>query len=237
VPQTSSSYRDVVTVGASAGGARALTELVRGLPAELPASLLVAQHTSPAAPAVLPVILSRAGRLPASAAVDGEPLERGHIYVAPPDHHLLVGDDRLIVTRGPRENGHRPAVDPLFRSAARHYGPRVVAVVLSGTLDDGTAGLTAVKARGGTTIVQEPTDALHRGMPENAIEGDHPDYVAPAAELADLLRKLARRRRGDSPGLARRYEACARACEEQAEAVQTAIQQLGSKAVDRPRVL
>jgi two-component system chemotaxis response regulator CheB len=132
--------------------------------------------------------------LPANAAVDGEPIERGRIYVAPPDHHLLVGEERLLVTRGPRENGHRPAVDPMFRSAARHYRRRVIAVVLSGTLDDGSAGLIAVKARGGIAIAQDPADALHSAMPRNAIESDHPDYVVPVSELADLLCTLVQER-------------------------------------------
>jgi two-component system chemotaxis response regulator CheB len=187
-------YRDLIAIGASAGGAQALSELVAGLPDELPAALLVAQHTSPSSPGVLADILSRAGRLPASAAVDGEPIERGHVYVAPPDHHLLVGDERLLVTRGPRENGHRPAVDPMFRSAARRYGQRVIAVVLSGTLDDGSAGLIAVKSRGGVAIVQDPQDALHPAMPRNAIESDHPDHIVPVSQLADLLCGLVQER-------------------------------------------
>ncbi len=195
----STRYRDVVVIGASAGGVQTLSELVSGLPAELPATLLVTQHTSADSPAVLPSMLARAGPLPASLAEDGEPMERGRIYVAPPDHHLLAGDDRLRVSRGPRENGHRPAVDPLFRSAARSYRQRVVGVVLSGTLDDGTAGLIAIKSRGGVAIVQDPTDALHRGMPENAIAGDHPDYIVPVAELADLLCRLVEERLRPAP--------------------------------------
>jgi two-component system, chemotaxis family, protein-glutamate methylesterase/glutaminase len=187
MPRSRKRYRDLVVIGSSAGGAQTLTELVAGLPVELPATLVVAQHTSPAAPALLADILARAGSLSASVAVDGEPMERGHIYVAPPDHHVLVGEGHLIVSHGPRENGHRPAVDPLFRSAARRYGRRVIAAVLSGTLDDGTAGLITVKARGGITIAQDPEDALYSGMPENAIEGDSPDYVVAISELADLL--------------------------------------------------
>jgi two-component system chemotaxis response regulator CheB len=187
-------YRDLIAIGASAGGAQTLTELVSGLPAELPAAVLVAQHTSPSAPPVLGEILSRAGKLPATPAVDGEPIERGRIYVARPDHHLLVGEEHLVVSRGPRENGHRPAVDPMFRSAARHYRQRVIAVVLSGTLDDGSAGLIAVKARGGVVIAQDPEDALHSAMPRNAIERDHPDYVVPVSGLADLLCTLVEER-------------------------------------------
>src|SRR5437588_1943607 len=180
-------YRDLVVIGASAGGAQTMGELVSRLPVELPATLLVAQHCSPSSPALLADILTRAGPLRATTAIHGEAIERGHIYVAPPDHHLLVGEGCLLVTRGPRENGHRPAVDPLFRSAARRYGRRMIAVILSGTLDDGTAGLIAVKSRGGIAVVQDPDDALHEGMPRNAIEGDHPDHVVPVAELPNLL--------------------------------------------------
>lgn len=187
-------YRDIIVIGASAGGAQTLSELVGGFPAELPAAVLVAQHTSPSSPAVLADILSRAGNLAASAAVNDEPIERGRIYVAPPDHHLLVGEGRLVVSHGPRENGHRPSVDPLFRSAARRYRKRVIAVVLSGTLDDGSAGLIAVKSRGGVAIVQDPHDALHPAMPRNAIESDHPDYIVPVSELADLLCGLVQER-------------------------------------------
>lgn len=187
-------YRDIIAIGASAGGAQALVELAGGLPAELPAAVLVAQHTSPSAPAILADIVSRAGKLPATTAVHGDPLERGGIYVAPPDHHLLVGEEQLLVTRGPRENGHRPAVDPMFRSAARQYGQRVIAVVLSGTLDDGSAGSIAVKSRGGVVIAQDPDDAIHSSMPRNAIERDHPDYVVPVSELAELLCTLVQER-------------------------------------------
>lgn len=187
-------HRDLIAVGASAGGAQTLIELVGGFSAELPAAVLVAQHASPSSRAVLAEILSRSGKLPATTAVDGEPIERGHIYVAPPDHHLLVGEERLVVTRGPRENGHRPAADPMFRSAARHYGQRVIAVVLSGALDDGSAGLIAVKARGGVAIAQDPQDALHSAMPKNAIDRDHPDFVVPVSELAGLLCTLVEER-------------------------------------------
>jgi two-component system chemotaxis response regulator CheB len=146
----------VIVVGGSAGGSQALVRLVNGLPAELPAAVFVVQHTAPGAPDVLPAILGRAGSLAAKSAVDGEPVVRGQIYVAPPDRHMLLGRGVVSVTRGPREKRHRPAIDPLFRSAARNYGPRVVGVVLSGGLDDGTAGLVAIKARGGVAVVQHP---------------------------------------------------------------------------------
>src|SRR5688572_28102734 len=125
--------RDVITIGASAGGVEALVALTSMLPADLPASLFVVLHINRDSPSVLAQILARAGRMPAEAAVDQEPITPGRIYVAPPDHHLLVADGFVRVTRGPTENGHRPAVDPLFRTAARVYGPRVVGVVLSGS--------------------------------------------------------------------------------------------------------
>ncbi|MDQ3997065.1 MAG: chemotaxis protein CheB, partial [Gemmatimonadota bacterium] len=148
--------RDVVVVGASAGGIEALRELVAHLPADYPGAIFVVVHIPTDAPSMLPRILTRAGPLPAVHASDGDAIEGGRIYVAPPNHHLLLKPDAMWVGYGPKENGHRPAVDPLFRSAARAYGPRVVGVVLSGTLSDGSHGLRAVKAGGGTAVVQDP---------------------------------------------------------------------------------
>ncbi|HEV8164959.1 MAG TPA: chemotaxis protein CheB, partial [Actinomycetota bacterium] len=142
--------------------------------------------------AALPDILTRHGPLPASHAKDGEPIEQRRIYVAPPDHHLLLRAGHVHLARGPRENGHRPAVDPLFRSAAWEYATRVAGVVLSGTLDDGTAGLLAIKSRGGVAIVQHPEEALYPGMPNNAIEHVEVDHVLPAAGIAGTLARLAR---------------------------------------------
>jgi two-component system chemotaxis response regulator CheB len=182
--------RDLIVVGASAGGVQTLQRLVADLPPELPASVLIVLHLMSSGTSVLDSILERAGDLPVSRAVDGEPLERGHAYVAPPDRHLLVRGDRIHLSNGPRENGHRPAVDPLFRSAARAYGPRVVGVVLSGTLDDGTDGLRLIKERGGATVCQDPDDAAYADMPRNAIEFVHPDRVVPLAQLADTLCEL-----------------------------------------------
>jgi two-component system, chemotaxis family, protein-glutamate methylesterase/glutaminase len=184
--------RDIIVVGASAGGVEALTRLVKPLPADLPASLFVVLHLPVDAYSALPTILTRAGPLSAVHPRDGETIERGRIYVAPPDHHLLLHRGLVRLIRGPRENGHRPAVDPLFRAAAAAYGPRVVGIVLSGALDDGTAGLLAIKARGGVAVVQDPADALFAGMPEHALESGAVDYQLAADEMAPLLDHLAR---------------------------------------------
>ncbi|HEY8078551.1 MAG TPA: chemotaxis protein CheB [Labilithrix sp.] len=182
--------RDLVVVGASAGGIEALRELVRELPLGFPASIVVVTHVAAHAPSALPSILTRSGPLRATHATSGVRLEHGHIFVAPPDHHLLVHDGALRLTRGPRENGHRPAVDPLFRSAARWHGPRVIAVVLSGALDDGTSGAFAVRMRGGIVVAQSPDDASYASMPESVIARVGADHVAPARELARLLVRL-----------------------------------------------
>ncbi|HEV7965756.1 MAG TPA: chemotaxis protein CheB [Actinoplanes sp.] len=183
-------HRDVVAVGASAGGVEALRALVAGLPSDLAAAVLVVLHMPREAPSALPQILDRSGPLPATVAVDGEELRPGHIYVAVADHHLLVLDHRVRLSHGPAENGHRPAIDPLFRSVARAAGPRAVAVVLSGARDDGAVGAAAVAARGGVTIVQDPEDALCGSMPRAAIARRRPDYVARAAEIGGLLSGL-----------------------------------------------
>jgi two-component system, chemotaxis family, protein-glutamate methylesterase/glutaminase len=179
--------RDIVVIGASAGGVEALRALAERLPAELPAAVFVVLHVLPSGTSVLAQILDRESPLPCAAAVDGEPIERGRIYVAPPDHHLLLDRDHVRLTRGPRENGHRPAVDPLFRSAARTHGRRVIGVVLSGALDDGTAGLAMIRRFGGGTLVQDPADALYQGMPQSAIDHDPPARVVPISEMADAI--------------------------------------------------
>jgi two-component system chemotaxis response regulator CheB len=153
--------------------------------------MLVVLHIAPMGTSVLPQILARAGDLPAAHAVDGDPIEPGHIYVAPPDRHLLVTEGRLALDRGPRINGHRPAIDPLFSTAAEAWGPSTVGVVLSGVLDDGTAGLLAIKRRGGLAFVQDPEDALYTGMPTSAIEFVTPDLIATASALGAALAALA----------------------------------------------
>lgn len=184
--------RDVVVVGASAGGVQALQSLVAGLPADFPAAVLVVLHTSAQARSTLPAILDRAGPLPAAAAQEGSQIRHGHVLVAPPDHHVIVYEGHVTLSRGPRENGHRPAVDVLFRSAARVYGPRVIAVVLSGTLDDGTAGMVAVHRRGGLGVVQDPEDADYSGMPLSAMAADSPAHVVPVGKMGALLDRLVR---------------------------------------------
>ncbi|GIE97435.1 chemotaxis protein CheB [Paractinoplanes rishiriensis] len=180
-------HRDVVAVGASAGGVEALRALVGGLPADYPGAVLVVLHVPRDAPSALPAILSRSGPLPATSAVDGERLLPGRIYVAPNDHHLLVLDGHVRLTRGPAENGHRPAIDPLFRSVARAFGPRAIGVVLSGSRDDGAAGLTSIVRRGGAALVQDPADALYPWMPRAALAQVRSDHVEPAAKLGGLI--------------------------------------------------
>jgi two-component system chemotaxis response regulator CheB len=184
--------RDIVVVGASAGGIDALSEIVKGLPSDLPAAIFVVVHIAPHSPAYLPEILSMRGALSAKNARDGQRFANSAIYVAPPDHHLLLQADRtMVVVRGPKENRARPAVDPLFRSAALAFGPRVIGLVLSGGLDDGTAGLRGIKMCGGTTAVQDPADALVDSMPRSALRNVSIDHCMPARELASLIVRLA----------------------------------------------
>src|SRR5262245_32638031 len=184
--------RDIIVIGASSGGVQALTTIVRGLPTDLPAAVFVVLHVSHQMPSLLASILHRSGPLPATEAADGDKIERGRIYVAAPDFHLLVNRGVVRVVHGPRENRHRPAVDPLFRSAAVAYGPRVVGVVLSGALDDGTAGMRAVKMGRGISIVQDPADAVSRGMPQSVIDNVEVDYRLRAVEIPEVLTYLAR---------------------------------------------
>src|SRR3954469_6718225 len=161
--------KDIVVVGASAGGMAALEKLAAGLARDFGAAVFVVWHLSPGVSSVLAAVLSRAGPLPAEHPRDGDAIKPGRIYVAANDHHLLLERGYMRVTKGPKENRFRPAVDPLFRSAAYVYGPRVTGVVLSGALDDGTAGLWTVKLRGGLAVVQSPEEALHPAMPQNAM--------------------------------------------------------------------
>jgi two-component system chemotaxis response regulator CheB len=182
--------RDIVVIGASAGGIEALTTIVANLPHDLPAALFVVVHITADATSTLPRILSRAGPLPAMAAEDRKPITHGHIYVASPDRHLLLTPDEMRVVSGPRENRHRPAIDPLFRSAALSFGRRVVGIVLSGALNDGTSGLLAIKRAGGIAMVQDPATAVFAGMPKSALTYVSVDWSLPLPELADKLVEL-----------------------------------------------
>lgn len=181
---------DIIVIGASAGGVEALSRLVVQFPKDLAAAVFVVQHVSPTAAGHLAAILNRASPLPATLAQDGERFESAHIYVAPPDHHLFIKQGSLRVMRGLRENRVRPAIDPLFRSAAVTYGARVVGVLLTGLQSDGTAGLLAVKRCGGMAVVQDPAEALYPDMPLSAIEHVEVDYCLPVTKMGAVLYKL-----------------------------------------------
>lgn len=185
--------KDIVVIGASAGGIESLQIVMQMLPPGFPAATFVVVHVPPHSADNLAPTLDRASPLLVAVAKDGAHSHHGHVYLAPPDRHLLVEDGVLRVISGAKENRHRPAVDPLFRSAARTYGNRVVAVVLSGSQLDGAAGLQAVKNAGGTTIVQNPEQALFPGMPRHAIEAVEVDHILPLEEIAPLLVKLTQR--------------------------------------------
>ena len=190
---------DVAVIGASAGGVETLRRLIAQLPADYPGAVFVVLHISSHGTSMLPGILGRVSRLPVTHAVDGEQIERRHVYVAPPDYHLLLEDGRVRLDRGPRENGHRPAVDPLFRTASAAYDGRVVGVVLSGTLDDGTDGMRAVVRQGGVGIAQDPEEALYRTMPESAIEYGGAGEVMRVDDIAARLTELATEGRPPRP--------------------------------------
>ena len=179
----------IVAIGASQGGIDALHRLVSELPVDFPAPILVVVHIG-ASPSLLPSILNDIGRLPASHAVHGERIRPGHIFIAPPDHHLLVKDGKLRLLRGPRENRTRPAIDPLFRCVAEEYGPAGIGVILTGNLSDGTVGLYEIKRRGGVAVVQDPADAEVSSMPMSALNNVTVDHCVPLAELPTLLTKL-----------------------------------------------
>jgi two-component system, chemotaxis family, protein-glutamate methylesterase/glutaminase len=179
-----------IVIGASSGGVSALLELVSGLPSDLNAVVGVVLHIG-SQHSILPDLLVRRGPLPAVHPQDGQPLAPGTIYVAPPDHHMLFTEDSVRLTRGPRENHARPALDPLFRSAALEWRERAIGVVLTGDLDDGTAGLAAIKACGGTAIVQDPETAFEPSMPASAIANVPVDHCVALTDIAPLLARLA----------------------------------------------
>ncbi|MBV8718974.1 MAG: chemotaxis protein CheB [Chloroflexi bacterium] len=186
----SANGHDIVVIGASAGGVEALTHVAAGLPQGFAAAVFIVLHLPPDAPSALAAILARAGRVPAMEAKHQLAIEPGTIYVAPPNRHLAVHRGHMVLQAGPRENSARPAVDVLFRSAARAYGRRVVGIVLSGTLRDGALGLAAIKLRGGVTIVQDPQEALFSGMPQSALRATTIDFRLRAADIASQLVKL-----------------------------------------------
>jgi two-component system chemotaxis response regulator CheB len=183
--------RGVVVIGASAGGVEALSNLAAGLSPDIPFACLMVLHVSAGAPSVLARIIDRSSPLPAVAAEDGAALKPGHIYVGVPDRHVLVADHRVMLSQGPTENGHRPAINALFRSVAVAFGPRAVGVLLSGVLDDGVLGLAAIRSRGGITIGQSPEDAVFAALPTNAHDAGVLDRQVAAAEVGAVLKELA----------------------------------------------
>jgi two-component system chemotaxis response regulator CheB len=189
--------RDIIVIGTSAGGLDALAKVVERLPPDFQASICIVQHMAPESTgeALLQHLRKRTS-LHCRLAEDQERVRPGRIYIAPPDYHLLLQPHRLLVTKGARENRYRPAIDPLFRSAAVAYGPRVIGVVLTGMLDDGTVGLAAIKTCGGVTVVQDPKDAAYPEMPQSALNNLDVDHCAPIEAMGGLLVSLTRERRG-----------------------------------------
>jgi two-component system chemotaxis response regulator CheB len=181
---------DIIVIGTSAGGLKALGAILGALPSDIDATVFIVQHLAADKPSILPKILTDIGSLPASHPSDGELIEKGRIYVAMPDYHLLVNAGSMRVVRGPQENRFRPAIDALFRSAARGYGSRVVGVVLTGYLDDGTVGLQAVKKCGGVAIVQDPDEAEYPSMAKSALQYVKVDHCLRLAKIPDLLVRL-----------------------------------------------
>lgn len=182
---------DIIVIGTSAGGLKALSTIVSALPDEMDAVLFIVQHLAADKPSILPQILKDLGSLPTAHPMDKEKIQKGRIYIAPPDHHLLVNRGYMRVVRGPQENRFRPAIDALFRSAARAYGPRVVGVVLTGYLDDGTVGLQVIKKRGGIAVVQDPNEAEYPGMPKSVLRYVKVNHCIPLKEIPELLVRLA----------------------------------------------
>jgi two-component system, chemotaxis family, protein-glutamate methylesterase/glutaminase len=204
---------DIIVVGASAGGVIALTELIKQFPNDFPAAVFIAYHMPRGAEGYLADTLNSTGPLPAKLAEDGEAFRHGVVYVAPPDRHLLIKPGHVRVTHGPRENRWRPAIDPLFRSAAVAYGARVIGIVLSGMLDDGTAGLLAIKKCGGIAMVQDPSEAAYPDMPQSALANVHIDHRLAVMDMGEVLARLVRESAGQSPDVPRELELEARFAE------------------------
>jgi two-component system, chemotaxis family, protein-glutamate methylesterase/glutaminase len=183
--------RDIIVIGASAGGTDAIRKLVAGFPPDLPASVFVTIHVPGNRGGILPAVITSAGPLVAVHPQDGEPIRHGRIYVAPPDYHLLIRSDHVHLGHGPRENLQRPCINVMFRSAATSYGERVAGVLLTGLLDDGAAGLWEIQQHNGATVVQEPEEAVYRSMPDSAIRGLNVQYIERIAQMGPLLTRLA----------------------------------------------
>ncbi len=191
--------KDIIAIGGSTGSGAVLKQLLGDLPPDLPASIFVSTHVAARGPSFLVDMLSSSASMPVAHAVDGQPILPGRVYVAAPDRHLLLIDNTIRLGVGPHENMARPSIDPLFRSAALSFGPRVIGVVLTGMLNDGASGLNAIKACGGTAVVQHPLDAAADQMPLAALEATEVDHVAPAAGLGGLLATLARTEAAAAP--------------------------------------
>jgi two-component system, chemotaxis family, protein-glutamate methylesterase/glutaminase len=215
---------NIIVIGTSAGGLEALDSLVTQLPTDLPSAIFIVQHMAPENTGV--ALLHRLGKhksFHCSLATDRQEFRAGGIYIGPADHHLLVKKDHVLVTKGARENRYRPGIDPLFRSAAATHGPRVIAVLLTGVLDDGTAGLMAVKKCGGITMVQDPKEAAYSEMPQSALNNVDVDHCAPISEIAGLLEKYA----NEAPGKPRSVPDAIRVEAEIAERVLSDVTEVG----------
>lgn len=209
--------RDLVVIGASAGGLEALQQICRGLPADLAAAVLVVLHTSPQSGGMLSGVLSRAGKLQAVYPKDGERVRKGKVYVAPADHHMVLEGDEFRIIKGPRENRHRPAIDPTFRSAARSYGTRAIGVILTGSLDDGTSGLMVICAQGGEAIVQDPETAMFPSMPNNALKRVPDARIARLEDIPQVITDLVAEELPETPERQRLQQASSRIQAERSE--------------------
>jgi two-component system chemotaxis response regulator CheB len=182
--------KNVIVIGASAGGPDVLKRLFSGLSNGIAAAVFIVWHIPSDVFGILPQVLSKHSTMPIANAVDNEPIVFNRVYIAPPDRHMIIERGRVRLTRGPKENRFRPAIDPLFRSAAYSYGSRVIGIILSGALDDGTAGLWTIKQFGGTSIVQDPQESEAPGMPESALRSVEVDYKVTVREMIEILKRL-----------------------------------------------